>query len=100
MPGLSYSNVLLVLQLTFLAGLPGEAPGAEALSADTLAVPATVGHLALVVPQLALGALPPGEAPARAVLVVTVAGAQHGADACGKEERKNIYSFLARPDSE
>ncbi len=93
MPGLSYSNVFL-LQLTFLAGLPSEAPGAEALSADTLAVPATVGHLALIVPQLALGALPPGEAPACAVLVVAVARAQHRADACGKEERKkHLFIF-------
>ena len=51
---------------------------------------AAVGHLALVVPQLALQALPAGETAALAVLVVAVAGAQQGADAWGGD----TYSLL------
>ena len=74
-------KALLALLLTLLAGLPGESPGAGAPAVDALAVAAAVCHDALVVPQLALSALPAGIAPARAILVVAVAGAQHGADA-------------------
>ena len=64
-----------------MACLAGEPPGAGAPAVDALAVAAAVGHHALVVPQLALAALPAGVAPARPLLVVAVAGAQHGADA-------------------
>ena len=67
--------------LTLLAGVPGEAPCAGAPAVDALAAAAAVGDDALVVAQLALAALPARVAPARPILVVAVAGAQHGADA-------------------
>ena len=81
----SYCNLVTIdasaSQLTLLAGLPGESPGAGAAAVDALAVAAAVCHHALVVAQLALAALPAGVAPARPVLVVAVARAQNGADA-------------------
>ena len=67
--------------LTLLAGVPGEAPGAGARAVDALAAAAAVGDGALVAAQLALAALPARVAPARPLLVVAVAGAQHRADA-------------------
>ena len=70
------------LPLTLSAVLAGEAPGALAAAVDARAVAAAVGDDALVVAQLALAALPARVAPARARLVVSVARAQHGADAC------------------
>jgi hypothetical protein len=44
--------------LTLVARRPGEAARAHAVAVDALAVPGAVGHLALVVLQLALLALP------------------------------------------
>ncbi len=75
--------------LTFLTVVSGESPCAEAPPVDAPPVATAVGHLALVVAQLALHALPAGVAAAMAVLVVAVARAQHRADAC-KEGRGEV----------
>ena len=50
---------------------------AFAFSAQALALTVAVGDLALVVVEVALHAFPSGEAPALALFVVTVAGAQY-----------------------
>ena len=76
--------------LTFLASFSGESPGAVALAVDAPPVTTAVGDLALVVAQLAFDPLPAGVAATLAILVVAIAGAQHGADAW--EESRQVRS--------
>ncbi len=90
----SLGDIRLIPRLTFLTRVAGESPRASALPVDAASVAVAVGAGALVVAQLALGALPAGEAAAGALLVVAVAAAQHGADAW-KEEKARYYYFLA-----
>ena len=84
--------------LTFLAKLSLEAPGADALSPLAPAAAVAVGHLALLVPQGTLAALPPGVALALAIAVLAVGVAQQGAHACGKK-RENGVSKLEKLDA-
>lgn len=72
---------------TFRAEFPLEAERANALAVRTVPVTVAVGHLALVVSQIALFAFPPGVALALAVDVLAALAAQHRTDACGE---KNI----------
>jgi len=66
---------------TFFAEFAFVAAHALAFSTDTVAVPTAVGHLALVVAQRALLALPARVTDALSVGVLAMLGAQYGAHA-------------------
>ena len=68
-------------QLTFLAEIAGESLDALARALDTVSVSVAVGDLALLVPEVALLALPAGLADALPVHVVAVAVAEQRANA-------------------
>ena len=72
-------GVLAIGQVTAIAG---ESPRADALAVGASTVAGAVGGFALVVAQVTLGAFPAREAATSAVLVIAVAGAQHGTHTC------------------
>lgn len=76
---------------TFRTESPLEAERANALAVRTVPVAIAVGHLALVVSQVALFAFPPGVALALAVDVLAALAAQHRTDACGGGRNKLIF---------
>ena len=85
-----YSTYFAQIKLTILARLAGEPDGAETLSIGALPVPVAVRHLALVMLQLTLQALPAGVTPTLPILVVAIARAQDGTNTWREKEEKQM----------
>lgn len=86
----------MLLDHTFRAEFPFETEGADALPVRAITVAVAVGHLALVVPQVALFALPPGVALALTVDVLAFLTAQHRANVCDLKKKQTVKKRVLR----